>query len=302
MDVSTITVFMMWMAMVSAIKIQLIPPYPVTKSSVTLNVTGITGNIWTCLWFKGPNTSFEYQILTYMPAHNSLVAGGKKYFTRAQVFPNGSLSITDLNVNDSGEYRVQIQSQTATQASIDLRVYELVGKPVITAFHSQVQEFDAINLTCSAANADTIIWKKDDASLQDDNRLSADTMTITLSSVNRTDAGEYQCEAQNKASKSTSDLYTLTVSYASECSTCDTNTAVISGVACAAVLIVAVLFTICFLLYKKCFHPVHEITDIVDQVTFITRNHIWIANNYLSTTVDIMFIKLPYTIQISSGS
>lgn len=89
---------------------------------------------------------------------------------------------------------------------------EPVGKPVITASHSHIQEFDALNLTCSADNADRIIWKKDDASLQDDIILSADNTTITFFSVNRTDAGEYHCEGQNIASKSTSDLYTLTVS------------------------------------------------------------------------------------------
>ncbi|XP_073458226.1 cell adhesion molecule CEACAM1-like isoform X2 [Aquarana catesbeiana] len=260
MSGSTITVLSAWMAIVSAINIQLIPENPVIQSSVTLNVTGIIGKILTILWCKGPNTNSENHILTYLANDDSPIIVGDKYFTRVQAFSNGSLAITNLSVHDGGQYMVKIQTQIAPdQASIDFRVYEPVSKPIITASPSQVQESDAVNLTCSAVNADQIIWKKDGSILPDDIRLSADNTTIEFSSVNNTDAGNYQCEARNIASQSTSDLYTLTVPYGSECSTCGTNTAAISGVACAAVLIIAILLSICFLLYKKCVHPVHDI-------------------------------------------
>ncbi|XP_072281873.1 cell adhesion molecule CEACAM19 isoform X2 [Pyxicephalus adspersus] len=248
------------MAMVSAINIQLIPQYPVIQSSVTFRVTGIKDNILTFLWFKGPDTSYKYQILTYLPNDDPPITKGLKYFSRAHAFANGSLSITNLNVNDSGFYTVKMQTQKAAQASVFLQVNELVSKPIITATHSHIQELDAFNLTCSAANADKILWKKDDASLQDDIRLSADNTTITFFKVNRTDAGAYQCEAHNLASRSTSDVFILNISYDTECSTCNTNMAIISGVACAVALIIAVLIGICFLLYKKCAHPVHEYT------------------------------------------
>ncbi|XP_077313363.1 cell adhesion molecule CEACAM7-like [Lithobates pipiens] len=262
MSWSTITVLSAWMAIVSAINIQLIPQNPVIQSSVTLNVTGIIGKIRTILWFKGPDTNSKNQILTYLPNDDSPIYSGERYFTRVQPFPNGSLAITDLTVHDGGQYTVKIQTHIADQASIDFRVYEPVSKPIITASPSQVQESDAVNLTCSAANADQIIWMKDGANLPDDVRLSADNTTIKFSSVNRTDAGKYQCEARNIASQSNSDLYSLTIPYGSECSTCGTNTAVISGVACAAVLIIVILLSICFLLYKKCVHPVHDIPSM----------------------------------------
>ncbi|XP_073458228.1 uncharacterized protein [Aquarana catesbeiana] len=174
MSGSTITVLSAWMAIVSAINIQLIPENPVIQSSVTLNVTGIIGKILTILWCKGPNTNSENHILTYLANDDSPIIVGDKYFTRVQAFSNGSLAITNLSVHDGGQYMVKIQTQIAPdQASIDFRVYD-----------------------------------------------------------------------------------------GSECSTCGTNTAAISGVACAAVLIIAILLSICFLLYKKCVHPVHDIPSM----------------------------------------
>ncbi|XP_075047045.1 cell adhesion molecule CEACAM6-like isoform X2 [Mixophyes fleayi] len=196
------------------INIQLIPQYPVTQESVTLNVTGVTGRILSFIWHKGPYTSVEYQILTYVPHNTSPLLNGTLYFSRARPFPNGSLLISDLHTTDRGNYIVKVQTdKPAQQASVNLTIYERVSKPKVTASTSLPKENCPFILTCDTSNAERILWTKDRVSLPCGLILSEDNRTVTFHIVKLADSGEYLCEAENPVSKNISDPYTLTVSY-----------------------------------------------------------------------------------------
>uniref|UniRef100_A0A8C5QAZ0 Ig-like domain-containing protein n=1 Tax=Leptobrachium leishanense TaxID=445787 RepID=A0A8C5QAZ0_9ANUR len=206
-----------WMERVSAISIQLMPPYPAVGQSVTLSVTGITGNIREVKWYKGSNTDASNHILTYIPSANSPQSNGLQYFSRASALPNASLLISDLEFTDGGNYTVSVQTQTAQQTSVNLTVYEPVTDVVLKSNTSEIKENDTVTLTCETKNANRYEWVRVSGSLPSDTIQSKDksTNTITFPSIKRSAAGDYYCEAKNPASNKKSNIYTLTVNSAS---------------------------------------------------------------------------------------
>uniref|UniRef100_A0A8C5QAT2 Ig-like domain-containing protein n=1 Tax=Leptobrachium leishanense TaxID=445787 RepID=A0A8C5QAT2_9ANUR len=207
-----------WMERVSAISIQLMPPYPAVGQSVTLSVTGITGNIREVKWYKGSNTDASNHILTYIPSANSPQSNGLQYFSRASALPNASLLISDLEFTDGGNYTVSVQTQTAQQTSVNLTVYEPVTDVVLKSNTSEIKENDTVTLTCETKNANRYEWVRVSGSLPSDTIQSKDksTNTITFPSIKRSAAGDYYCEAKNPASNKKSNIYTLTVNYGPE--------------------------------------------------------------------------------------
>ncbi|XP_073458224.1 cell adhesion molecule CEACAM8-like [Aquarana catesbeiana] len=195
------------------ISIQHIPQYPVIQGSVTLNIFGITGKIRTCSWFKGPTSSPKHQILVYFPGDKNPLVPGHRYDPRITAFPNGSLQIASLNTTDRGNYIVKVQTDSALESTLHMNVYDPVSKPVITVSHLEPQEDDTVTLTCTSSNAERIIWSKDGDSLPSGAVLSSNNRTLTFSRTYRSDAGDYQCTAENMASTKISDSYTLAIAY-----------------------------------------------------------------------------------------
>ncbi|XP_075439528.1 cell adhesion molecule CEACAM8-like isoform X2 [Ascaphus truei] len=200
------------MEVTSGFVIQQIPESPAVGQSVTLKVTGVTGTVFGVSWYKGSGTDSRNQILFYNPSTN-IQLPGPQYFFRASPLPDGSLQISDLVTSDRGNYTVQIQANTQLQYTVSLPVYESVTKPVVTASTSQPQENGTVTLTCGTANAERILWGRGSATLPPGARLSPNNRTVTFSKISRSDAGGYQCQAENPISKSLSDTYTLIVSY-----------------------------------------------------------------------------------------
>ncbi|XP_056399633.1 carcinoembryonic antigen-related cell adhesion molecule 1-like [Hyla sarda] len=212
MRADIIAVLILHMDLISGkMHIQLNPQYPIVKESVMLSVTGIQGTIVYFTWFKGPNTSSEYQILTYM---NGLEVRGKLPMSRVSAFSNGSLLITDLQVGDGGYYRVKVQTEKQEDTDVFLQVYENVSKPVITASHTGIRENDFVSLTCDSVNADRIVWIRSSSetiNFEIGNIVKYDNGTIIFSNIKRSDEGNYECRAENLVSHSSSEVYTLTI-------------------------------------------------------------------------------------------
>ncbi|XP_075047048.1 cell adhesion molecule CEACAM7-like isoform X2 [Mixophyes fleayi] len=271
-----------WIDLTSGlIDIQLIPPYAVTPGSVTLSITGITGRILHFSWFKGPDTSSHYHILTYIPFDSSPLLTGPQFMSRISTFPNGSLLISDLLIIDQGNYIARVQTdKRAEDAFVNLTVYERVNKPVITASQAHIQEYDAVNLTCVSDNADRIIWRRPCPILQCQANISSDNRTITFSKIERGDAGDYLCEAENLISKSTSDLYSLTVLHASEYSP-DSHAAVITGIICGTILGTVSIISVTYLLSRRWLCSVREGQLRINQQLNLTMNSRYVSTGSL---------------------
>ncbi|KAG9466006.1 hypothetical protein GDO78_017373, partial [Eleutherodactylus coqui] len=193
---------------------QLIPQHPVINGAVTLRVTGITEEIVSFTWFKGPNTNSQYVILTYIPGSRDPIVPDYLYNPRITAFSNGSLQIKDLQITDGGNYTVKMQTViTSRDIFVYLTVYETVTKPKITGPTTQPKENDTVTLTCDTSKATTIRWTRRGAHISSEAKLSGDNKTLTLRALKRADSGEYRCEAENLVSKESSDPYKVSVAY-----------------------------------------------------------------------------------------
>ncbi|XP_069803778.1 carcinoembryonic antigen-related cell adhesion molecule 7-like isoform X2 [Dendropsophus ebraccatus] len=252
MRADIIAVLILHMDLISGkIHIQLCPQHPTASESVVLSVIGITENIEYFTWFKGPDTSAEYQIGTHMSGVSFIQ--GKLYSSRFSTFSNGSLLIQDLQVGDGGYYRVKVQTGKQEDAEVFLHVYEPVGKPVITASHAEIKEDDFVSLTCVSSNADRISWIKlssETMTVEIGNIVKHDNGTIVFPKIKRSDEGKYECRAENPVSQSSSDVYTLNISRLNE-SLPYNSAGVTAGIICGAILGLLLIVTVSLLLYKR---------------------------------------------------
>uniref|UniRef100_A0A2K5C8S7 Ig-like domain-containing protein n=1 Tax=Aotus nancymaae TaxID=37293 RepID=A0A2K5C8S7_AOTNA len=138
---------------------------------------------------------------------------------RRQYYPNASLLIQNVNLNDTGFYRLQVITADLVneEATGQFRVYPELPKPNITSNNSNpVENKDAVALTCDPEIQNTTyLWWVNGQSLLVSPRLqlSSDNRTLTLLSVTRNDTGPYECGIQNSVSANRSDPVTLNVLY-----------------------------------------------------------------------------------------
>ncbi|KAM5132014.1 cell adhesion molecule CEACAM8-like isoform 2-T2 [Mantella aurantiaca] len=188
--------------------IELIPQYPIIQGSVTLSVNGITGKIESFTWYKGLIKNNSYQILSYFPGNNNPLTPGRLFNNRMTPYPNGSLQISNLNLSDNDNYKVSIQTDKAYDIPVYLKIYEKVRKPTITTSPLQPIENKKVNLTCNSTNAETIVWSRvsSGSTLPPGVTLSPDNRTLTFSKINRSDSGDYRCQASNPVSNEIGDI------------------------------------------------------------------------------------------------
>ncbi|XP_073512031.1 cell adhesion molecule CEACAM8-like [Phyllobates terribilis] len=210
-----LTVLVLMMDVTSGqISIQPIPQYPVVNGSVTLSVTGITQTVVSFIWYKGPKADPQYQILAYSPGGSPISTPEPLNNVGFRAFSNGSLQIKDLNITDEGNYTVKIRTSSSLETvTVSLTVYEPITQPKIIPSTFQSKENDRFTLTCDSTQAMVIRWMKNGTNFTSKTKSSGDNKALTFSSIRRKDSGQYQCEAQNLVSTSTSDPYTVTVAY-----------------------------------------------------------------------------------------
>ncbi|CAI9567915.1 unnamed protein product, partial [Staurois parvus] len=94
----------------------------------------------------------------------------------------------------------------------------MVGKPNITASSLHPKENVSVILTCTSTNAEKILWSRvpSGAPLPSGATLSQDNRTVIFSRINRSDSGDYRCQASNPVSTENSDPVTIKVAYGPE--------------------------------------------------------------------------------------
>ncbi|XP_078092379.1 cell adhesion molecule CEACAM5-like isoform X2 [Mustelus asterias] len=145
------------------------------------------------------------------------------YADHAALSPEGVLTLRSLTASDSGEYLITMNPllfNFSETWSINLTVIEPVSKPQVVPSVSQTFEPNGtVTLNCSlSGDSPSIRWIKDGLYLQYNDRInvSLDNQTLTITAVNRSDSGDYQCEAHNTVSNKTSDPFFLIVYYGPE--------------------------------------------------------------------------------------
>ncbi|KAK2088547.1 Carcinoembryonic antigen- cell adhesion molecule 6 [Saguinus oedipus] len=179
--------------------------------NVPQNTTGFN-------WYKGERVASTRRIMGYVIAIPQTIPG-PEYSGRETVYPNVSLLIQNVTLNDTGFYTLQVIKEDLVneEATVQFRVYPELPKPFITSNNSNpVEDEDAVALTCEPETQEsTYLWWVNNQRLPVSPRLqlSSDNRTLTLLSVTRNDAGTYECEIQNPVSANRSDPVTLDVRY-----------------------------------------------------------------------------------------
>ncbi|XP_039629646.1 carcinoembryonic antigen-related cell adhesion molecule 6-like isoform X2 [Polypterus senegalus] len=150
----------------------------------------------------------------------SQVAYGQGYEGRAHLNTmTGSLSLFRLALRDSGQYSVSIGTtgRESASASVTLQVLDPVSVPTIQSNVPNPVEFnDTVTLTCTASVSDVSYrWFNGSSEVSDTQRilLSADSRTLTISGVLRSDDGPFYCYVYNHVSNDTSSPFSLDVKY-----------------------------------------------------------------------------------------
>ncbi|XP_058385442.1 carcinoembryonic antigen-related cell adhesion molecule 6-like isoform X1 [Diceros bicornis minor] len=197
--------------------IESVPPKAAEGKDVLLLVHNLPGRLSGYAWYKGDRVDSSQQIATYVIRRKEITPG-PVYSGRETIYPNGSLLFQNVTQKDTGYYTLQVITKILLSevGTGQLRVYYSVAQPSIQASNTIVTEYkDAVVLTCLTRDAGiSIQWFFNNQSLwlTERMKLAQDNSTLTIDSVRREDAGEYQCEVSNLVSSSKSDLLSLAVS------------------------------------------------------------------------------------------
>ncbi|XP_020608165.1 hemicentin-2-like [Orbicella faveolata] len=131
------------------------------------------------------------------------------------------LKITDVNRTDSGEYRCVARNSFGNDTS-NVATLDVQYKPEITA-HPLTEtktEGDNVTFSCDAVGnpVPTISWTRNGSPVDTSDNFSrigfsVDKKELTITSVSRTDSGEYRCVAENSVGNETSNAVKLDVQH-----------------------------------------------------------------------------------------
>ncbi|KAL0609641.1 Carcinoembryonic antigen-related cell adhesion molecule 5 [Plecturocebus cupreus] len=198
--------------------VESMPPNAAEGKEVLLLTHNLPQNSPGFNWYKGESVDSTRRIIGYVTATQQ-TNRGPAYSGRETIYPNASLLIQNVTLNDTEFYTIQVITADLTneEATGQFRVYPELSKPSITSNNSNpVENKNAVALTCEPETQDTTyLWWVNNQSLLISPRvqLSSDNRTLTLLSVTRNDTGPYECETQNPVSASRSDPVTPNVLY-----------------------------------------------------------------------------------------
>ncbi|XP_034528274.1 carcinoembryonic antigen-related cell adhesion molecule 6 isoform X1 [Ailuropoda melanoleuca] len=198
--------------------VESVPPNAAEGKDVLLRVHSLPGDLLGYNWFRGETVMSSHQIVSYV-VDTQVATPGPAHSGRETIYPNGSLLLQRVTLNDTGNYTLQIVRKNAQveQGTGQIRVFPELIKPIITRNNSDpVENADSVVLTCEPQTQSTsYLWSVNSKSLPASARLklSLDNRTLTIHRVTRNDTGPYECETWNPVIAGCSDPFTLNVLY-----------------------------------------------------------------------------------------
>ncbi|XP_073782012.1 cell adhesion molecule CEACAM8 [Danio rerio] len=129
-----------------------------------------------------------------------------------------ALELYNLILEDSGSYILDVIPTSGSQlrGETTLQVFEKIDYVTLTGPHETLIEGESsANITSEGSgNITSVQWMKDNSPLSSSSRIifSSDNRSVSISPVERSDTGEYQCTYSNPVSSETAKL-TLIINY-----------------------------------------------------------------------------------------
>ncbi|XP_019490493.1 PREDICTED: carcinoembryonic antigen-related cell adhesion molecule 1-like, partial [Hipposideros armiger] len=198
--------------------LELMPPNAAEGKDVLFLVHNQNQDLLRYTWYKGERRDPKRYIASYR-TDAQRNATGPAYSGRETIYPNGSLLVQRVTLEDTGYYTLHTFN-TPFRTNVvtgQLRVFPELPKPNITSNNSNpVEHKDPVVFMCEPEIQDTTyLWLFNSQSIQNSSKLeqSKDNRTLTLLYVTRNDTGPYECESRNPVSASRSDPLYLNVLY-----------------------------------------------------------------------------------------
>ncbi|KAM5297486.1 cell adhesion molecule CEACAM21-like [Glossophaga mutica] len=177
-----------------------VPTNAAEGTNVSLYLHNTPPDVTSFVWYRGEGANLNNKIATFDRNQNTHVKG-PAYSGREEILYDGALLLTNVTLNDTGNYTVEVYSQGSVREVRfgELLVYELVKMPLLLASHiTNTENEDGVILTCHT-NAPSIQWlfNGTDIQLSERRKLSEDHRSLTIDPIQRDDVGYYHCKASN---------------------------------------------------------------------------------------------------------
>ncbi|XP_058602946.1 carcinoembryonic antigen-related cell adhesion molecule 20-like isoform X2 [Onychostoma macrolepis] len=132
-----------------------------------------------------------------------------------------ALELRNLRLNDSGKYSLTVITTAGHQLRGDtlLQLFENITNVMLTGpEESLIEGESSANISSEGTGSiSSVQWMKDSSPLSHSNRISfsSDNRSVSISPVQRSDSGEYQCTYRNPVSSETTKL-SLIINYGPE--------------------------------------------------------------------------------------
>ncbi|XP_036884289.1 carcinoembryonic antigen-related cell adhesion molecule 21-like [Sturnira hondurensis] len=168
--------------------------------NVTLYVDNTPPDVTSFVWYRGEGANPSNKIATYDMDQDTHVKG-PAYSGREEIIYDGSLLLTNVTLNDTGKYTVEVYSQSSVRevsfGQLDVYVPVKVV-PLLVSNLTTIENKNAVELTCYT-DAVSIQWLFNGTEIQlsERRKLSGDHRSLTIYPVLWEDVGYYQCVTFN---------------------------------------------------------------------------------------------------------
>uniref|UniRef100_A0A8C8W7W7 Ig-like domain-containing protein n=1 Tax=Peromyscus maniculatus bairdii TaxID=230844 RepID=A0A8C8W7W7_PERMB len=189
----TVSLLTYWTSPTTAqITVEVVPPHVAEGQNILLVVHNLPARYAVINWYKGQGSLKK--LIAKFVRNKSSIENGPGYTHRETIYPNGSLFINNVKMEDEELYTLHLEIDSTNHQNVTYHTGQsslwvnTLSLPITTKNSNPLEGEDSVALMCEPRTQNAAyLWRIHGQSL--DNRI------LTLLSVVRTDTGPYECES-----------------------------------------------------------------------------------------------------------